>query len=215
MSKKARSLAINLSKRISKYSTHQQVYDQLVELANEITAFTSFVNPDDLLKMTFYVKDYLTNGKIDKSEILFHNIEYIGLVLITNENTEEDCRDCGGDGYLSNREECETCDGYGYIITDGRIIEIFNIVSWSEPLNYKSETTKGKAIQTISENKLYELIKQDKVILLSRKWDFLLNNELDVDNIYCAYSKDTAKLNYFGDNTLYFVGGDDVRRTLG
>ncbi len=215
MSKKTRSLAINLSKRISKYSTHQQVYDQLVDLASEITAFTSFVNPEDFLKMTFYVKDYLTNGKIDKSEILFHNIEYIGLVLITNENTEEDCRDCGGDGYLNNREECGTCDGYGYIITDGRIIEIFNIVSWSEPLNYKSETTKGKPIQTISENKLYELIKQDKIILLSRKWDFLSNNELDVDNIYCAYSKDTAKLNYFGDNTLYFVGGDDVRRTLG
>lgn len=215
MSKKARSLAVTLSKRISKYSTHQQVYDELVKLSRRIPDFTSFTNPDDFMKMVFYIKDYLTNGSIQKSEMLIYNVEYIGLVLITNENTEEDCRDCGGDGYLNNREECETCNGYGYIITDGRIIEIFNIVSWSEPLNYKSETTKGKPIQTISENKLYELIKQDKVIILSRKWDSLLNNELDVDNIYCAYSKDTAKLNYFGDNTLYFVGGDDVRRTLG
>lgn len=210
MSKKLKSLAISFSKRKNLTGTLNEIYNEVRNLLRNLPGSTKLLSPSEMIQLIFYIKDLQKPISDRKTDEIFSNIYYVGLILMSNFFEEVDCEKCGADD-----SECDYCENEGYYETDNREYTLYNILSTSELLNYKSEKTLGKPYSTISETSLYDLMNQNKVIILSKDIGSVENYDLVPERMYCVYSDYDANLSFDSNLNIYFVTNGDVKEIFG
>ena len=112
---------ISLSNKIRKTFKFQNAFDLLRELRNNKFIKDLIRDPEDLLKLFFYI--HLSNQGYTPEEItnlLENDLFGIKVVEITNNDPNIDCDDCDGNGHVGcdtcygdGNIDCRTCDGSG------------------------------------------------------------------------------------------------------
>lgn len=112
MNEKLKILASKISPNVRvEFNNPQECYDWFRKYFNQRKDFFQDTNPEDLLKIIFYVYSLKTTGGFEWAEKVSNNLQFIRILYTDLNPHEESCNDCGGDG----RKECDECDGTGRI----------------------------------------------------------------------------------------------------
>lgn len=122
MSDKIKRLAQNISELVKKSETPQGTYDNLVELMRKQSDYFRHMQPENVVKLIFYIYSLQTTGNYDLAEKILNKIAFA--VVFTSEGNFHmtECLDCGGEGRYDcqlcdgrERVHCEECDGTGEV----------------------------------------------------------------------------------------------------
>lgn len=121
MSDKLEKAAINMSQLIKNADTYQDVYNELIIMFKQNHDFFRRKKMSDLVKLVFYIGDYLKTGTFNNAKKIIYDLVLGGLILRTDEIHYEECKHCGGDGEYNCPEcdfgeiSCNDCSGTGRI----------------------------------------------------------------------------------------------------
>lgn len=109
MDEKLKKLAIKVEGLLHTYSTPQATYYSIVDLAKSQKDYFTYLGPENLLKLTFYVYSFKKTNGFKLAEKIINNLTFIELIQTDNDKYLNDCPECRGDGVI----RCDSCDGIG------------------------------------------------------------------------------------------------------
>ena len=212
MNEKLKILSSKISPNVRvEFSNPQECYDWFIKYFYQRKDFFQDLNPEDLLKIVFYVYSLKTTGGFEWAEKISNNLQFIRILYTELNPHEESCDDCSGDG----RKECEDCDGEGRLDCDyctggdvycdacdgnGEVVSDTYVeyqyrlyCSWSKILNEKCELEQGTpnpistdGIIINDNNEVIELSSEDHVL---EPRDFVESGDY-----YCVWIDDSVQL---------------------
>jgi len=109
--KKLRSLAKKLEELIPDGSTPQNVYDSLRQVMISQRDYFRLHDTQFILRLVLYIYSLKKTGDFILGQNMFEHLFFASLFSTNNQNYQESCYDCGGDGYIN----CDDCDGGGTV----------------------------------------------------------------------------------------------------
>jgi len=87
------------------------VYTKLIELSSRVPYYFETFKPKHFLKLCILIYSLKKTGSFSLASQILSKMRYIGFVVTENENAQEECYECSGNGYQS----CDECDGSGQV----------------------------------------------------------------------------------------------------
>ncbi len=103
-------LAKKLDGLVSSENTKpQEIYDNLTLIMTKQREYFSILKPTSIVSLAICIYSYRKTGDFKLAGTILNHLFYASLVVTENQNHEEECDRCYGDGY----ESCDDCGGSG------------------------------------------------------------------------------------------------------
>jgi hypothetical protein len=111
MDEKLKKLAVKVEGLIKAFSTPQETYDSLTELARKQKEYFMYLGEVNFVKLAICIYSLKETKRFDLADKLMDNLMFAELVSTENNQYSYTCDECGGDGYT----DCGECDGRGKV----------------------------------------------------------------------------------------------------
>lgn len=125
MNEKLKKLAIRFDELIKDYSTPQDVYNNLISLAQSQQDYFNAKGPQLTIQLTYLIYSYKKTGDFELGEKMLNDNEFLFLIWSNGDYHTETCEECSGNGEIlcdycdgTGEVNCHECDGMGEIDCD-------------------------------------------------------------------------------------------------